>query len=197
MNKYSPLKDNAIDRRVRKSQTRIQNALFSLMKEMPYQKIRVSQIAKAADISRSTFYLHYETKDALLLGIVDEMIDEYFHAIENVRLGRGESPARLLFLKWQQHIDHLALVVEAGMEYRIYQRLRAYNKLRGDAVESENALLDDTIRTMLDGALFALLLRWTRDHAVVPAKQMAKIFEALNIEALFETLENEMPDFGS
>lgn len=197
MNKYSPLNDNTIDRRIKKTQTRIQNALFSLMKEMPYQKIRVSQISKAADISRSTFYLHYETKDALLLGIVDEIIDEYFRAIENVRLGRGDSPARLLFSKWQQHIDQLALVVEAGMEYRIYQRLRAYNKLRGDEVESENALLDDTIRTMLDGALFALLLRWTRDHAVVPAQQMAQIFEALNIEALFRFLENEMPDFGS
>ena len=197
MNKHTPLNANDIDRRIKKTQARIQNALFSLMKETPYQKIRVSQIAKAADISRSTFYLHYETKDALLLGIVDEIIDEYFKGIEEVRSGKGENPARLLFSKWQQHIDQLALVVEAGMEYRIYQRLRAYNKLRGDAVESKNALLDETIRTMLDGALFALLLRWTRDHASVPADQMAQIFEALNIEDLFRTLENEMPDFGS
>lgn len=196
MDKNTPANDKDIDRRITRTRARIQDALFSLMKETPYQKIRVSQIADAADISRSTFYLHYETKDALLLGIVDEIIDDYFKAVEEARSGKRESPARLLFSKWQQHIDQLGLVVEAGMEYRIYQRLRVFNKRRGDAVESKNALLDDYIRTMLDGASFALLLRWTKDNANVPVEQMTQIFEALNIDHLFRSLEDDMPDFG-
>jgi len=186
-----------IDRRVRKTRQLIQNALFSLMKEMPYQSIRISQITERADISRSTFYLHYETKDDLLLSVVDEIIDEYFQAIDGISSAAGESPAFLLFSKWKQNLEKMRLVLDAGMEFRIYQRLRIFNDQRSASPETGNRLLNDYIRTMLDGASFALLIRWTRDNARVPVHQMDQLFNGLNIAELFRSLEERLPDFGS
>lgn len=185
-----------LDRRVRKTRKLIQDALFALMKEMPYRKIRISQITERADISRSTFYLHYETKEDLLFSVVDEMIDEYFTAIYQSPPDPEHSPAYLLFHKWKHNIDIMRLVLDAGMEYRIYERLRTLNLQRKPPQESENPLLNDYIRTMVDGAHFALLLRWTRDKARVPIDQMDQLFIGIKIPEMFKRLEKEMPDFG-
>jgi AcrR family transcriptional regulator len=185
-----------VDRRVRKTRRQIQDALFALMKEMPYGRIHIGHISDRADISRSTFYLHYQTKDDLLMSVVDEIIDEYFRAIDTVTPGAPASPAFLLFSKWKQNLEKMRLVLDAGMEYRVFQRLRAFNNRRLPQGDTSNALLNDYARTMLDGASFALLLRWTRDGARVPVEQMDKLFNALNIAQLFSALERDLPDFG-
>lgn len=185
------------DRRVRKTRKLIQEALFSLMKESPYRKIRISQITEHADISRSTFYLHYETKDDLLLSVVDEMIDEYFQSIYQAPPDPDHSPAYLLFSKWKQNIEKMRLVLDAGMEYRIYERLRTLNLQRKPLESEKNPLLNDYIRTMVDGAHFALLLRWTKDNASVPVKQMDQLFNGLKIVELFQSLEENLNNFGN
>lgn len=184
------------DRRLRRTRKLIQNALFNLMQTSPYRKIRISQIAEEADISRSTFYQHFETKDALLLSVADEIIESYFQAIDEMLLGSDKSPTRLLFSKWQENLERMKLILDAGMEFRIYQRLRMFNTQRIVEDRLRNPLLDDYIRTMLDGACFALLLRWTRDQALIPVAQMEQLFAALQIDAMFETLGETLPDFG-
>jgi len=184
------------DRRVRKTRKLIQEALFSLMSEMPFRKIRINQITERADISRSTFYLHFETKDQVLLSVVDEMIDEYFQSIYQAPTDSHHSPAYLFFHKWKHNIDKMHLVLDAGMEYHIYERLRILNTQRKPLQESENPLLNDYIRTMVDGAHFALLLRWTRDKARIPVEQMDRLFRGMQIPEMFERLEKELQDFG-
>ncbi len=46
--------------------TKMDLALISLLKKKPLEYITVSEICKAAEVNRSTFYLHYETIDDLL-----------------------------------------------------------------------------------------------------------------------------------
>lgn len=184
------------DRRVRRTRKLIQDALFSLMQEYPYAKIRISQITARADISRSTFYLHYQTKEELLLSVVDEIIDQYFKAIDQADGSAKVSPAFLLFQNWKANLDKMKLIVDAGMEYRIFQRLRVFNRQRAYHPQSRNNLLDDYIRTLLDGAAFALLIRWTQDDARIPVSQMEQLFYSLNVDALFDILGEKMPDFG-
>jgi AcrR family transcriptional regulator len=184
------------DRRIRKTRKCLQDALFSLMKEYSYQKIRISQITERADVSRSTFYLHYETKDDLLLSFLDEVIDKYFQAIDEYNSSSCETPSLLLFSMWKKNIGKIQLILDAGMEFRIYQRLRVFNLKRDIENESNNRLLNDYIRTMLDGASFALLLHWTQDKAKIPVPDMEQLFEGLNIESLFYSLREKLPNFG-
>ncbi len=184
------------DRRVRKTRKLIQDALFSLMQEYPYAKIRINQITERADISRSTFYLHYQTKEELLLSAADEVIDQYFKAIDRADGSAKVSPAFFLFQNWKANLEKMKLILDAGMEYRIFQRLRVFNRQRGYHPQSRNNLLDDYIRTLLDGAAFALLIRWTQDNARIPVKQMEQLFYSLNVEELFDVLGEKMPDFG-
>ncbi len=187
--------DKNMDRRVRKTRRDIHDALISLMRTTPYSRIRVSQIAEMADISRSTFYLHYETKDDLLLSVMDEVIDQYFKAVDDGVSEDGPGPSLVLFSLWKQNLEKMKLILDAGMEYRIFERLREFNLKRERNRGEHYSLLDDYISTMLDGASFALLIRWTQDEASIPVEQMQTLFEGLEINALFERLHKRLPDF--
>jgi len=55
-----------MDRRQRKSRQAIFRAFTELLKKENYSKITVQQIIDLADVGRTTFYMHFETKDALI-----------------------------------------------------------------------------------------------------------------------------------
>jgi DNA-binding transcriptional regulator YbjK len=55
------------DRRSNRTREHLQQALFELLETHAYDAITIQQIADCADVSRATFYLHFESKDALYL----------------------------------------------------------------------------------------------------------------------------------
>lgn len=63
-----------MDRRKKYTKMVIQEAFYDLIKKKPFSKITVSDICKSADISRPTFYLHYEDIYALLDEIGENMV---------------------------------------------------------------------------------------------------------------------------
>lgn len=55
-----------MDRRMRKTKAAIYAAFSELLAKKKYSQITVEQIINLADIGRSTFYSHFDTKDELL-----------------------------------------------------------------------------------------------------------------------------------
>lgn len=70
-----------MDRRQRKSRKAIYDAFEALMAERHYSQVTVAQIIDRADVGRSTFYAHFETKDDLLRSICAEMFDHIFEGV--------------------------------------------------------------------------------------------------------------------
>lgn len=67
-----------MDRRQRKTQKAIYEAFTGLLQHESYSKITVQQIIDRADIGRTTFYAHFETKDALLQCFCTELFEHVF-----------------------------------------------------------------------------------------------------------------------
>lgn len=67
------MKGNMTDRRVRKTQTLLHQALMSLVLEKKYESITVQEILDRADVGRSTFYMHYQDKDELLAAGLEHL----------------------------------------------------------------------------------------------------------------------------
>ena len=67
-----------MDRRLRKTRRAIFDAFASLLEQNSYSNITVQNIIDKADISRSTFYSHFETKDELLRALCAEIFEHVF-----------------------------------------------------------------------------------------------------------------------
>ena len=65
------------DARVRYTKMIIKDTFLKLLKKKSVDKITVTELCKAADINRATFYTHYEDCYDLLRSIEDEFINQF------------------------------------------------------------------------------------------------------------------------
>jgi AcrR family transcriptional regulator len=59
--------EEKVNRRIQRTRQLLQKALLQLIDEKGYDAISIQDITEKANLGRSTFYLHYPSKDALLL----------------------------------------------------------------------------------------------------------------------------------
>jgi len=62
----------SIDRRVARTRSLLQQALFKLTAKKGYAAVTVEDICREADVGRSTFYTHYPDKDCLRKATIAE-----------------------------------------------------------------------------------------------------------------------------
>lgn len=64
---------NKIDLRVVKTKKTLYESLINLLKEKPFEEIKVSDICENALINRSTFYSHYGDKYELFSSLINDL----------------------------------------------------------------------------------------------------------------------------
>ena len=81
------------DKRITKTKKNLKNAMITMLGEKDFEHITITELCRAAEISRITFYSHYSDKYALLDEIFDDMLklgteDYYRRQRENNPTGR-------------------------------------------------------------------------------------------------------------
>ncbi|MBF0818992.1 TetR/AcrR family transcriptional regulator [Streptococcus acidominimus] len=67
-----------MDRRIKKSRAAIYQAFIHLLNQQHYDTITVQQIIDLADVGRSTFYSHFESKEMLLEEVCEDLFAHSF-----------------------------------------------------------------------------------------------------------------------
>jgi AcrR family transcriptional regulator len=97
-----------MDRRQKKSREAIFAAFSSLITQKKYSDITVQDITDRANVGRSTFYAHFDTKDALLREMCTELFDhvvsEHGEAEETHDFSGGGNDAESIITHILYHI---------------------------------------------------------------------------------------------
>ena len=103
------------DRRVRRTQATLQRALIGLVEERDLSQINVADVADRADVSRSTFYDHYQDVHELAEAACTSMLDDMFrsvlaiYATRDYPAGPSEDPDPALTAFFTHFAEHAGL----------------------------------------------------------------------------------------
>ncbi len=178
------------DRRVRRTKAQLHSALMELIVEKGYDKTTVQDLIDRADVGRSTFYAHYETKDDLLLGGLERLTDD----IEVHLADDPSADAILPSLGVFRHVaDHhqlfKAMIGSRGIELVHRAALAALTERARTTIEErvasgeESDIPVDVRAAFVAGSLQALLTWWLDHDMPHPPDTMADMFHELTADA--------------
>ena len=173
------------DLRARRTRKWLQDALIGLMKEKSFQDIQITELTARAQVSRPAFYLHFRSKEELLLSHVDVIFDE-FHAEVSREIARGNVDRKrfniMLFQYWERYAETLRLVIQAENPDILLERLTEYvgvmmkelaAKTRKPTIDSR---LNELIVGFVAGGAYMLLTQWISNNMPFSAEQMGLLF---------------------
>ncbi|HZK41579.1 MAG TPA: TetR/AcrR family transcriptional regulator [Clostridia bacterium] len=73
----APAHGRKTDRRSRRTAMALQQGLVELLLEKPLREITISEVTDAADVSRTTFYLHYKNINELFVSMEDAIYRQF------------------------------------------------------------------------------------------------------------------------
>ncbi len=137
-----------MDLREKKTLRNIKNAFLQLRSQKPLERITVKELTELAEISKTTFYLHYKDIYDLSEALQSELIEEIMSGITHPESFMSDIPAftRELcyaFYSQQQLVDILFSGTQAAvLPIRIEQEIRDFiTKNAGELDENYDILL--------------------------------------------------------
>ena len=98
-----------MDRRVKKSRTAIYQAFLTLLNQKSYESLTVQEIIDLADVGRSTFYAHFETKEALLEEMCQDLFQHTF--VERYQASELFDATAHIFYHFRKNQDKIATLL--------------------------------------------------------------------------------------
>ena len=183
-------------RRAQRTRKALQETLIQLMGEKPYDAITIQDIADRADIGRTTFYLHFNTKDELFISCHEAMVRQFpiapLHPLSREELLSPEAPAGMTSA--YKHLDEARPLLYAIFQGKdslfIMRRIRDWNaqeietNLRTAFAEAESTIPLDVLANYLAGAQIALLHWWLEKRQPHTLENLAQTFHRLQRAAI-------------
>lgn len=175
------------DPRTIRTRTWLKHALLELIREKPYREINIAEITDRAGLARPTFYLHYRSKNDLLLSYLDELFSGFITEIEEDLLSTeiDAGAATKIFTQVQEHSHLFQVVLHSGEEQQLLKRFQSYvlivfaRFIKKNNLANLSAELVPYVADYLAGAIIAMISDWLENDQPHPPAVMGKVFYAL------------------
>ena len=173
-----------MDRRQRKTRKSIYEAFEALMMQEHYGSVTVAQIIERADIGRSTFYAHFETKDELLSQMCAEMFAHIFEGV-NERCTThanletedlGGVLAHLLYHLRDSHSGVCGKLIAEGEPHFCTYFTQELSTLLARRIKVPAKTNPELCISMLSAAFMQAVTWWFANDAKLPPEKVAASF---------------------
>src|SRR5438477_2645162 len=181
----TPSSNQSNDLRARRTRKWLQDALIGLMKEKSFEDIQITELTERAQVSRPAFYLHFRSKEELLLSHVDIIFDE-FHAEVSREIERGNIDRKrfsiMLFQYWERYAETLRLVIQAENPDILLERLKQYVGIVMKELDAKtrkpanDPRLQELVVGFVAGGAYMLLTQWISNKTPYSAEQMGLLY---------------------
>ena len=182
-----------MDRRQQKTRTAIFSAFTSLLAEKSYSKITVQEIIDAANVGRTTFYAHFETKDDLLKELCEELFGHIIGSAMDCTHTHGlysdGSAPESVFCHLLQHLQENDKNIIALLSCESSEMfLRFFKDSLNELVRSQFINQDrkanthipqDFLINHISGSFVEMVLWWIKGHRKQTPEDLDRYFRAV------------------
>lgn len=186
------------DRRVERTRELLQRALIELINERGYDPITIQDIVDRANVGRTTFYWHYNSKDELFISCHEAIISKFrigaLHPLSREEMLAPNAPPGLTSA--YRHLDQarplLYSIFQGKDSLLILRRLRDSNaqeieaNLRLAFEEASSVVPLDVLANYLAGAQIALMQWWLEKRQPHTLESLAHTFHRLQRAAIID-----------
>jgi AcrR family transcriptional regulator len=171
------------DRRVKRTQRLLAQALIKLSLEKGYEAVTIRDITACADVGYATFSRHYPDKDALLLAVLDVVLHELLQLLQPRQSDADPTTVgTLLFRYVQNHSEVCCVLLSSRGSTLLMQRMIAAGTR--NVLDQNTALAGSPVPAEIAAHHLVTssiaLIQWWLEHAMpYPPEQMGLIYHEL------------------
>ncbi len=177
------------DRRIRKTKTSIKSSLIDLLKTKPINQISVTELTSKADISRKTFYLHYNSIFEAKEDIDNDLIQRLKRLISTIisDAHKIEEKNILLFFKQvdasirehKQLVDYFMMNSRQSSLYSKVKHLLKESVLEIVNSDSSDAVYNNYLAEFIVNGILSTYIEWNNRKRDISDEELNSLLTRL------------------
>ena len=175
--------ESYIDKRIVRTKSKIKKTFLLLLQQKPYNKLTITEIVNQSKINRVTFYNHFDSKEELLIEIIDDVMKDlvisYRKPYENLNLFTVNDikPSMLmLFEHVYKYSDFYSTVTNSDILIELQNRM--IDELKNLALKDFSMINSNIDRVIYAEwyayAIYGIILEWIKKGYSHSPKYMAE-----------------------
>jgi len=182
-----------VDRRIKRTQKLLQEALISLTLEKGYDAVTIREITDRADVGYTTFFRHFPDKEALLADVLNLMKEEFQLVLTpDLIVSEPEKMGTLLFEYVRANRDLCRVLLDSTNTMALLRPVQDMGLREAELMFGPSAdrqiLVDLAVNHLMTSLV--MLIRWWLDHDMpYSPEKMGQVAAELIIRPVIRVLQ--------
>lgn len=182
------------DLRVLKTRRAIRQSFEDMICEMDYEQISVKELCERAMINRKTFYLHYESLEALLNELQQDVVQSFIRQNTSYRSMADIRRILRFFFEYAASMPLLNERLLCAGSYShvgesINRQIMAHQTVKNRGAFSDNELVDNLVFAYFAANSTILYRQWVADGKKLPLEDLIETATTLICSGLAAFVE--------
>lgn len=173
-----------LDKRIIHTKFFLQNALLSLMEIKPIDKITTTELCKAANVARNTFYAYYSIPEDVLSEIEDELFSQ---VQEILKVSSDEQKLFEIYKHFKENKDvyKVLIINNSNLSNRILELCKKNNIYRWQKlVDDQDGKISELFYLFASSGSNAIVSDWIMNDCVMSIEELQRILDSFSLYGL-------------